>query len=64
LTADVLLTYLVNPFTALYVGYSERYENVVLDTDALDRPALRLLRRASTRAAHQLFMKVSYRIGL
>ena len=31
LTADVLMTYLVHPGTAVYVGYTDGYDNVALD---------------------------------
>jgi hypothetical protein len=31
LTVDLLFTYLLNPGTALYVGYTDRYENLSLD---------------------------------
>jgi hypothetical protein len=30
LTADILLTYLLNPGTAFYIGYSNSYENLVI----------------------------------
>jgi hypothetical protein len=61
-TGDLLLTYLLNPFTAMYLGYSERYQN--LDLDASSPPSLRITGSPSTRTARQIFLKISYRIGL
>lgn len=55
---DILLTYLANPWTALYVGYTDRLENILFDPDApMD------LRRtgAPTRSTgRQIFVKFSY----
>jgi hypothetical protein len=34
LIADVLVTYMVNPGTALYVGYTDNYQNMALDPSA------------------------------
>jgi len=62
LTADVLATYLVNPFTAIYVGYTEGRMNV--DIDPTDRQTLRVLSSPSTPVLRQVFVKVSYRLGL
>jgi hypothetical protein len=61
LKADLLLTYLLNPGTALYIGYSDLYEN--LEIDAVTAAPLRTLRR--TRApdnstGRQVFIKLSY----
>ena len=47
LRADVLITYLAQPGTALYIGYTDRYEN-----DVIGSPW--------TPTASQLFVKVSY----
>jgi hypothetical protein len=44
-TADVLLTYLVNPGTALYAGYTDRFDN--FDTAPISN-------------GRQLFVKVGY----
>ena len=56
--ADLLATYLVNPWTALYVGYNRNYEDVELEeaglgpefdpTDELENDA------------DQVFVKLSY----
>ncbi|MEQ1573689.1 MAG: DUF5916 domain-containing protein [Vicinamibacterales bacterium] len=62
LTGDALLTYLVNPFTALYVGYTEGREN--LDIVRNDPPTLRTLVSPTTPVLRQLFIKLSYRLGL
>ena len=37
LTVDLLMTYLVAPGTAIYVGYTDGYDNITLDP--LDRHA-------------------------
>jgi hypothetical protein len=62
LTGDVLFTYLVNPFTALYVGYTEGHQN--LEIDASGQPTLRVTTSASPLASRQVFLKISYRLGL
>ncbi|HJQ68392.1 MAG TPA: DUF5916 domain-containing protein [Blastocatellia bacterium] len=57
LNADLLLTYLLNPGTALYVGYTDGYENLRLD------PTNSLFRRAgspTTSVGRQFFVKMSY----
>jgi hypothetical protein len=36
LSTDVLLTYLLNPGTALYIGYNDRYQNVQIDPAGTD----------------------------
>jgi hypothetical protein len=55
-TADLLLTYLLNPGTAVYVGYTDGYQNVALD----DVVGLRTIRRPTTSTGRQLFVKSSY----
>lgn len=62
LTWDLLATYLVNPFTAVYVGYTEGRSN--LEIDPADRQKLRVLTSPSAPAFRQLFLKLSYRLGL
>lgn len=57
-TADVLLTYLLNPGTAVYVGYTDGYQNVALDEEV----GLRTTRRPTTSTGRQLFIKTSYRL--
>ncbi len=56
-TGDVLLTYMIHPGTALYIGYTNRMENVAVDPAA---PQLRLTGSAATATNRQIFMKVSY----
>jgi hypothetical protein len=56
-TADVLFTYLLNPGTALYVGYTDRYENLRID------PLEGGLTRVSSpfqSVGRQVFVKASY----
>ena len=36
--ADVLFTYMVNPWTAVYVGYTDAYENRPGATSPMMRP--------------------------
>ena len=60
LTGDILLTYLVNPGTAVYVGYTGAYANLALD------PRLPTDRQrtesARTLTGRQFFVKLSYLI--
>jgi hypothetical protein len=58
ITADVLLTYLLNPGTALYVGYTDRYANVGLDPTS--PPELRPIGPPTTSVGRQIFVKMSY----
>ncbi|MEO8592602.1 MAG: DUF5916 domain-containing protein [Candidatus Solibacter sp.] len=58
LTGDVLLTYLIHPGTALYVGYTDRIENLALFPGA--PPAVGRIAFPSTTTARQFFAKVSY----
>jgi hypothetical protein len=57
-SADLLATYLVNPWTAIYVGYNEGYENVALDPFPGERP--RRLDTGLTSTGRQFFVKASY----
>jgi hypothetical protein len=58
LTADFLATYLVNPGTAVYAGYSDRYDNLALDPTI---PAtLRRTMSPATSTSRQFFVKLSY----
>jgi hypothetical protein len=58
LNYDLLLTYYVHPGTALYVGYADRYDNLVLDpTDPL---GFRRTEDLGHRTSRQLFVKLSY----
>jgi len=54
-SADVLLTYLVNPGTALQVGYTDQYENLALIAGSVERS-----RRPDLSTARQLFVKLNY----
>jgi hypothetical protein len=56
--ADVLLTYLVNPGTALYAGYTDNYANVALNPE--DPRALRRIASPTTSTGRQFFVKLSY----
>jgi hypothetical protein len=56
LTADVLFTYLLNPGTALYVGYTDRYANVAFDAAGTSR----FIDRPTTATGRQFFVKSSY----
>ncbi len=58
LTPDFLLTYLVNPYTAVYLGYTERYQN--FGFDAAGQPLYNLSRAPTTLSSRQLFVKISY----
>jgi hypothetical protein len=55
--ADLLLTYLLHPGTALYAGYSDGYENVAWNagTNTLQRRDF-----PGTSTGRQVFVKVSY----
>ena len=55
---DVLLTYLANPGTALYIGYADRYENVVVEPTT--PPTLQMAGSPRTSTARQFFVKVSH----
>jgi len=54
---DLLLTYLVNPGTALYVGYFDNYQNLGLVGSP---PTVERRRLPDTSTGRQLFAKVSY----
>jgi hypothetical protein len=61
LKADVLLTYLLNPGTALYIGYSDLYEN--LEVDPFSAAPLRILSPTGApnhSTGRQIFIKLSY----
>ncbi len=58
LVGDILLTYLVNPGTALHVGYNNRHENLAID--ATGPPALRNTQSPTIPTASQFFVKISY----
>jgi hypothetical protein len=58
LTGDVLLTYLIHPGTAVYVGYTDRLENLRLFPGM--PPTVAPIGFPSTTTARQFFAKVSY----
>ena len=57
-TGDVLLTYLIHPGTALYLGYTDRLENLRLFPGA--PPIVGTIGFPSTTTARQFFVKASY----
>jgi hypothetical protein len=61
LTGDVLMTWLVSPFTALYIGYTDRYQNQSIDPANPAR--LRLTGAPTTSTGRQVFVKLSYLFG-
>ena len=56
---DVLFTYLLNPWTALYVGYNGNRQNILLIDDPRGPRIIRTSGRL-TNDANQFFMKFSY----
>ena len=58
LSGDVLLTYLLHPGTAIYLGYNNRYENLAIDPEA--PRSLRRYGAPDYLASSQLFVKLSY----
>ena len=57
-TTDILATYFVNPGTALYVGYTDRYDNLAIDPTV--PPRLRRIVAPTTSTGRQFFIKLSY----
>lgn len=57
-SADMLATYLINPWTAVYLGYTDGYGNVELDPFAPGR--LRPTASAFHSTGRQVFLKMSY----
>ncbi len=55
LTGDVLATYVINPWTAFYVGYTDQYDNLVFDNAGLRRTP-----SPTNSTGRQFFAKVSY----
>ncbi len=58
LRADVLVTYLVNPWSAVYVGYTDAYDN--LERDPAAPGLLRRTGSPTLSTGRQFFIKVSY----
>ena len=54
---DLLLTYLLNPGTALNLGYTDNYENLALVGDP---PTVERSRWPDRSSARQVFLKLSY----
>jgi hypothetical protein len=57
-TADLLATYQIDPWTAIYVGYTDGYGN--LEIDPLSRDRLRPTDSAFHSLGRQVFVKTSY----
>jgi hypothetical protein len=57
-TADVLLTYLIHPGTAAYIGYTNSFQNLVLDP--LSSPALVPGGPPTFQTDRLIFLKLSY----
>jgi hypothetical protein len=58
ISGDVLLTYLLNPGTALYVGYTTRYDNLAIEQGVTPRLVPKLVPNLPT--SRQFFVKLSY----
>lgn len=59
LTADALVTYLVNPGTALYIGYTDGYDNLRFESSTA-AAGLRLGGAPTLSTGRQLFVKSSF----
>jgi hypothetical protein len=57
-SGDIMMTYLVNPGTALYLGYIDQYENLDIVTGNLR--GLQRTRSPTMSVGRQVFVKVSY----
>jgi predicted porin len=55
---DVLFTYMLNPGTALHIGYTDNYENVRWNPSI--SPLLQRSNFPDTSVGRQLFVKLSY----
>ena len=55
---DFLMTYLVHPGTAFYVGYTDIYQNLLLDPSR--PPYLRIAGAPDLNTGRQVFVKLSY----
>jgi len=58
ITGDVLITWLLQPGTALYVGYNSQYQNLALDPGV--PPVLRWTGAPTIPGGRQFFIKLSY----
>ena len=61
LTGDILLTYMLNPGTALYIGYNNRHENLALESGS--PPTLQRFGPPNYLTNSQIFIKASYLFG-
>jgi hypothetical protein len=59
LTGDILLTYLLNPGTALYIGYNNQHQNLAADPTL---PTLAPLGPPTYLTNSQIFVKLSYQL--
>jgi len=59
---DFLFTYLLHPGTALYLGYTDIYQNLLLDPSR--PPYLYLTRFPELNTGRQVFVKLSYQVRL
>ncbi len=59
---DVLFSYILNPGTALHIGYTDLYDNLALDP--LLNPTLRRTRYPDLNTGRQFFVKLSYLLRL
>lgn len=57
-TADFLMTYLVNPGTALHIGYTDGYQNLAISSTA--PPSIIRTSSPVNSTGRQVFVKVSY----
>ena len=57
-SCDLLATYLLHPGTAIYVGYTDIYENLLFDPS--QPPYLRLSGSPDLNTGRQVFVKLSY----
>jgi hypothetical protein len=55
LTTDFLLTYLTHPGTAIYVGYTDGYDSVAVNSSGIVP-----IRNPTTSTGRQFFVKTSY----
>jgi hypothetical protein len=58
ITGDVLLTWLLQPGTALYIGYNSQYQNFAVDPGV--PPSFRWTGAPTIPGGHQFFIKLSY----
>jgi hypothetical protein len=59
LTGDILLTYMMNPGTALYIGYNNQHQNLATDPNS---PTLAPIGPPGFLTNSQIFVKLSYQL--